>query len=208
MIPPSRTRTAEGYEYRLAVGTFVHKAGSGHGAPFHHGAGGVRFFGIGLPNPPRGLSPLSSACLYLRTQSSTPWAKLANSLDSTFFSKYSIISGGRVTLRDCFFRAMHAKCVQITINISNQHWPIALILVQEDQNMPKTPQSAEAMEKPLIAKSLFIQGEDGNGCQVAYMELYAPILSEDAQRRANTEASEFMRHLTDIIADSILGGRS
>ena len=38
----------------------------------------------------QGLSPLSSACLYLRTQTSTPCAMFAKSLLSTFPCKYSI----------------------------------------------------------------------------------------------------------------------
>jgi len=51
----------------------------------------------------QGLSPRSSASLNLRMQSSTPCAILANSRDSTFFSRYSISSSGKVTFKD-FFR--------------------------------------------------------------------------------------------------------
>ena len=55
---------------------------------------------------PQGLSPFSSACLYLRTQSSTPWAILANSLLSTFDCRYSITSEGRETVREIFLEPL------------------------------------------------------------------------------------------------------
>lgn len=58
----------------------------------------VQFLWIGFPKIPHGLSPLSSASLYLKTHTSIPCAKLANSLDSTFFSRYSRRSGGIVTV--------------------------------------------------------------------------------------------------------------
>lgn len=48
-------------------------------------------------------SPLSSASLYFVTHSSTPCAKLANSLEATFLSRYSIVSGVNVTVREIFF---------------------------------------------------------------------------------------------------------
>lgn len=48
-------------------------------------------------------SPLSSASLYFVTHSSTPCAKLANSLEATFLSRYSIVSGVKVTVREIFF---------------------------------------------------------------------------------------------------------
>ena len=59
----------------------------------------LRVQNSGFVSPrPQGLSPLSSACLYLRIQSSTPWETLAKSLDSTLDSRYSISSCGRVTV--------------------------------------------------------------------------------------------------------------
>ncbi len=59
----------------------------------------LRVHNSGFVSPrSQGLSPLSSACLYLRMQSSTPWETLAKSLDSTFDSRYSINSCGRVTV--------------------------------------------------------------------------------------------------------------
>lgn len=48
-------------------------------------------------------SPLSSASLYFVTHSSTPCAKLANSLEATFLSRYSIVSGVKVTVKEIFF---------------------------------------------------------------------------------------------------------
>ena len=51
---------------------------------------------IGFPKIPQGLSPLSSASLYLSTHSSTPCERFAKSLQSTFFCRYSSISAGKV----------------------------------------------------------------------------------------------------------------
>jgi len=62
----------------------------------------VRFLRSGTPKSPHGLSPLSSNSLYLKTQSSTPCAILANSFDLTFFSRYPMISGDNVTVKDFF----------------------------------------------------------------------------------------------------------
>ena len=67
-------------------------------------ASGVQFLRIGFPKIPHGLSPLSSASLYLKTHTSIPCARLANSLDSTFFSRYSRSSGGIVTVMYGFLR--------------------------------------------------------------------------------------------------------
>lgn len=91
----------------------------------------VQFLRIGTPKNLQGLSPLSSACLYLNTASSTPWDKLANSRDSTFDSRYSINSGGSAIVSD-FLRIvldMHAKplrviintCMQIALTSCNMH---------------------------------------------------------------------------------------
>lgn len=90
----------------------------------------LRFSRSSVLKDAQGLSPLSSASLYLRTQSSTPWAMLANSRDSTFFSKYSMIAGGSVTLSDCFLRlgAMQLRLAQLSINKSNHDNYIALII--------------------------------------------------------------------------------
>ena len=81
------------------------------------------FFRSDVPKIPQGLSPLSSASLYLKTQTSTPCAMLANSLDSTFDWRYSRISGGKVTVRDNFFLlGMQVtflwKCFNTSINDS------------------------------------------------------------------------------------------
>ncbi len=66
-------------------------------------ARGFQFLRFSTPKNTHGLSPLSSASLYLKTQSSTPCAIDANSLDLTFFSRYSMISGDNVTVSDFFF---------------------------------------------------------------------------------------------------------
>lgn len=80
-------------------------------------ASGVQLFRIGVPKNPHGLSRFSSASLYLKTQSSTPCAILANSLDSTFFCRYSSISGGRVTVNDIFFLGIQDLFLHIPLNI-------------------------------------------------------------------------------------------
>lgn len=84
----------------------------------HNGASGVQFLRIGTPENPRGLSPFSrsSACLYRRTHNSTPCDMFANSLDSTFFSRYSMISGGRDTVIYGFRFAMQEEFLQKVIN--------------------------------------------------------------------------------------------
>ena len=58
----------------------------------------LKFSRLSVLKDAQGLSLRSSASLYRRTQSSTPCAMLANSLDSTFISKYSIIAGGSSTV--------------------------------------------------------------------------------------------------------------
>ena len=75
----------------------------------------------------QGLSPRSSASLYLKTQSSTPCAMLAKSRDSTFLSRYSITSGGRVILIDLLLRfcAMHDLARQKMLNIYTVLYSIA-----------------------------------------------------------------------------------
>ena len=79
----------------------------------HHEASEAHCFGIGTSETPRGLSPLSSASLYLRTQTSTPWAMFAKSRRSTFIWRYSISSGGRVIVIDTFLRTiMHIPSVR------------------------------------------------------------------------------------------------
>ena len=84
----------------------------------HNGASGVQIFGRSTPNP-RGLSPFSSASLYLKTQSSTPCERLANSLDSTLDSRYEISSGGNATVSDFLriVRDMQEKSLELIINI-------------------------------------------------------------------------------------------
>ena len=62
----------------------------------------VQFLRSSSPKNPQGLSPFFSASMYLKTQSSTPCAIDANSLDFTFFSRYSMISGDKVTVNDFF----------------------------------------------------------------------------------------------------------
>lgn len=69
----------------------------------------VQFFGNATPKIPQGLSPFSSACLYLSTHSSTPCAILANSLDSTFSCRYEIMSGGRETVNEIFLSVLDIK---------------------------------------------------------------------------------------------------
>ena len=90
-----------------------------HGARTHNGATEVEFLRIGLPKIPQGLSPLSSACLYLRTQTSTPCAMFAKSLFSTFDWRYSINSGGRVIVIETLLRAMHILDVHTILNMCN-----------------------------------------------------------------------------------------
>lgn len=62
----------------------------------------VQFLRSSSPKNPQGLSPFFSASMYLKTQSSTPCAIDANSLAFTFFSRYSMISGDKVTVNDFF----------------------------------------------------------------------------------------------------------
>ena len=84
-----------------------------YGWSIHHEAREAHCFGIGTSETPRGLSPLSSASLYLRTQTSTPWAMFAKSRRSTFIWRYSISSGGRVIVIDTFLRTiMHIPSVR------------------------------------------------------------------------------------------------
>ena len=79
----------------------------------HHEVCEAYRFGIGTSETPRGLSPFSSASLYLKTQTSTPWAMFAKSRRSTFIWRYSIRSGGRVIVIDTFLRTiMHVLNVQ------------------------------------------------------------------------------------------------
>ena len=66
---------------------------------------------------PQGFSPLSSACLYLRTQSSTPCAILEKSLDSTLDFRYSMISSGRETVSEIFLD-IQGKSSKLLLNIS------------------------------------------------------------------------------------------
>lgn len=66
----------------------------------HIEAPGLRFLEQSFLKYAQGLSLCSSASLYRKMHSSTPWAMLANSLVLTFSSRYSINSGGRVTLSE------------------------------------------------------------------------------------------------------------
>ena len=66
----------------------------------HIEAPGLRFLERSILKNAQGLSPCSSASLYRKMHSSTPCAMLANSLVLTFSSRYSINSGGRVTLSE------------------------------------------------------------------------------------------------------------
>lgn len=79
----------------------------------HHEVCEAYRFGIGTSETPRGLSSFSSASLYLKTQTSTPWAMFAKSRRSTFIWRYSIRSGGRVIVIDTFLRTIvHVLNVQ------------------------------------------------------------------------------------------------
>lgn len=94
--------------------------GAGYGgARTHNEAAEVEILRIGLPKIPQGLSPRSSACLYLRTQTSTPCAIFAKSLFSTFDWRYSINSRGRVIVIETLLRAMHILNVQTMLNMCN-----------------------------------------------------------------------------------------
>ena len=86
----------------------------------------VQFFGNATPKIPQGLSPFSSACLYLSTHSSTPCAILANSLDSTFSCRYEIMSGGRETVNEIFLSVLDIK-VRFLQSILNNFKNVALI---------------------------------------------------------------------------------
>ena len=88
-------------------------------------AAGVQFFGNATPKIPQGLSPFSSACLYLSTHSSTPCAILANSLDSTFSCRYEIMSGGRETVNEIFLSVLDMK-VRFLQSILNNFKDVAL----------------------------------------------------------------------------------
>ena len=63
----------------------------------------LQFLRSDSPKNAHGLNLFSSSSLYLKIQSSTPCAIDANSLHFTFFSKYSIISGESVTVKEIFF---------------------------------------------------------------------------------------------------------
>ena len=87
-----------------------------------HEVPGVQFLRRSTPKNLQGLSPLSSASLNLNTQSSTPCDKLANSLVSTFDSRYSINSGGKAIVND-FLRIVldiNAKSLRLIINTRMQ----------------------------------------------------------------------------------------
>ena len=86
----------------------------------HHEVCEAYRFGIGTSETPRGLSSFSSASLYLKTQTSTPWAMFAKSRRSTFIWRYSIRSGGRVIVIDTFLRTiMHVLNVQNDLYMTN-----------------------------------------------------------------------------------------
>lgn len=76
----------------------------------------VKFLGSSSPRNLQGLSPFSSASLYLRMHSSTPCDILANSRDFTFSSRYSMISGGNVTVMYGLRFAIQDKILQKLIN--------------------------------------------------------------------------------------------
>ena len=85
----------------------------------HNEALRVKYSGSNAPFP-QGFSPLSSACLYLRTQSSTPCAMLEKSRDSTLDFRYSIISSGRETVSEIFLEPLdiQGKSSKLLLNIS------------------------------------------------------------------------------------------
>ena len=78
----------------------------------------VEFLEFVAPDP-QGLSPLSSACLYLRTQTSMACDMFMKSLFSIFDCRYSRISGGRVTVTYGLFLAMQGENLHEPINTCN-----------------------------------------------------------------------------------------
>lgn len=103
---------------------------------------GVQFFRIGVPKCPYGLSPLSSASLYLRTQTSIPCAMLAKSRFSTFSLRYSTISGGKVTVNDTLCLPMQLNKLQTVLNNCNCNQSNATYSVAEGTpNVEKQPTS-------------------------------------------------------------------
>lgn len=78
----------------------------------------VEFLEFVAPDP-QGLSPLSSACLYLRTQTSMACDMFMKSLFSIFDCRYSRISGGRVTVTYGLFLAMQGEILHEPINTCN-----------------------------------------------------------------------------------------
>lgn len=113
------------------------------------------------------LSPRSSASLYLVTQSSTPCAKLANSFDAIFASRYSIVSGVRVTVRDILrVLFMQGKFLWKLIN-NDTYVPFSTrkIRVGELQNDRKhnhSGRSASRNEKGIL-RQIVGSGHDGSG---------------------------------------------
>ena len=82
----------------------------------------VQFLRSSSPKNPQGLSPFFSDSMYLKTQSSTPCAIDANSLDFTFFSRYSMISGDKVTVSDFFLTlSMQESFLRNLIYTSTNH---------------------------------------------------------------------------------------
>ena len=102
----------------------------------------VQFFRIGVPKIPYGLSPFSSASLYLRTQTSMPWAMLAKSRLSIFSLRYSTISGGKVTVNDTLCLPMLCIMLQTDLNNCNCNYSNATESVAEGTpNVEKQPTS-------------------------------------------------------------------
>ncbi len=100
----------------------------------------VQFLRSDSPKITHGLSPLSSASLYLRTHTSIPCAISLKSLLSTLSLRYLYISGGKVTVNEILLRAMQRIKLHTVLNMCNSNMYIAHSkcagLSKYDRNQP------------------------------------------------------------------------
>ena len=84
----------------------------------------IQFFGLNLQNHFGNCSPSVDLLSLVRARS-IPWDRLANSFNSTIFSKNSMFSGEIVTFNDIFFCfTMFNKGLCEDLNIDNDNLPI------------------------------------------------------------------------------------
>ena len=97
----------------------------------HNEAAGTMVLDGNAPRKSQSLSPFSWDSLYLRMQTSTPWAMLANSLFSTLAFKKSIASCGNETVKETFlvFLDIKGRTSKLLLNISKDNKGLSSILL-------------------------------------------------------------------------------